>query len=180
MDNNLNKNENNDSNNLNQEKLTSLELEKNSNINEPPEIPYYDINKNSPKNYNDNSEAIRCILALSIINLIIVLVLIFVDIIISISFDFINQIYVYINRIFMIIISLFFLLTYKKVSKCIRKAKLIILIINLIVGIILRIIQANVDPKFSDDVVTKIAFYFIFSLCQIIFVIILNMVIKNN
>ena len=177
MDSGLNKNGNKESNTINQESLTSLEFE-NSNKNQPIEMPYYEINKKSPKKYITTDENIKCILCLSIMNLIIVPILIFVDILTSESFDFVNQIYVYINRIIMIIISLWLLITYKNVSIFIRKAKFIILIINLFLGIILRILQANVDKKFSEFAITKIILYFFFCAFQINFVFWINLAIK--
>ena len=129
--------------------LSCLENEeiKNKNINVPPETIYNQSNKKN-ENLNLDNRTIRLNLIMSKINVLIFCIYIIFDTIFSKNFDFINQIYAYIDRIIMFIISLILLLTYKKMSEFDRNTKFILLIFNLILGIILRILQSIKDKFF--------------------------------
>ena len=123
-----------------------------------PELPHY-ITKNS----YSNDRGLICILVMNIINVIIISIFLVIEFI-SENGDFPELLFVYIDRIIMIVLALTFLFTYKISSKLIRKLKTATLIISLIAGLTLRIIQMTKDPKCDGNI---IEFRLIFSLVQI-------------
>ena len=111
----------------------------------------------------------RGFLFFNIINIIIVCVFIFFDIILRNDYNFLKNIELYLDRIILFLISLGLLISYQKLSKLARIIKLIILIINLVIGITLRAIYISSN---SED--SLLIYRIILSLIQIAMNLILS------
>ena len=161
-------------NNYNQEKLSFLKAEEKITVKEPLKATFYTVKENPCDIYYMDDTKIKKNLIMNIINFLIFSFYILLDLYLSKTFDFINQIFAYIDRIIIFMISLILLITYKRISKFARITKIIILIIQLVLGIILRILQYIKDKILLEMII----FRFFLSLFEIMIVFLIKKIIK--
>ena len=131
------------------------------------ELPYYQKDKKSNKNIKLDGPETKVLLCFNIITFLIVFGFLIADIILASEYDFVNQIYAYIDRIILIIITLGLLITYKYYSKTIWIIKIIVLIVNIIMGLVLRILQFKKIKNIQPDDISIIFFRLMISFIEI-------------